>query len=534
MSDFNVQLPQDGSGKRIKHKVQLEVVYKNKTGDIKLGDLVLCTNSNVTGTVTYIAALSGTTGHLYLDVAHHSPLITTDSENIEINSVTVAQVNGSGTPYYIPVNMLVGGNSGFYEQYVDKSGAAYTRFTEGSPQFDSYGRMQVSATTILGEYMHTYDIMPEHYQDDVLGSGAVSYEQSGSNILLDVGTTLGDYVSRTTHKYHKFQPGTSQLVEFSTTAGDTGKVGLTRWMGYGESWVGGSDGVYLILEDLSIKFIIRSSTSGSVVDTEVLASDFNGDRLDGSGGTFNLSGKQLNPTKANIYWMDLQWGAGRIRFGVIIDGVRVVMHEEYHANIADRAYMRTGSLPLTYGMINTGTTASASQMRLQWGSVKTEGDFNPIEERFSYETSSLITINSDSYKPVLSFRPKQTLNSMGNRIWIVPCSFQVHVIGDPCIVDVVREPTLTGATWAIDPGAVSGCELDIAATSYTGGRQMCSYPVTVEREIPANRLFGYNKEISMRKADITADPIFYSLVARNIEAAKTAQMFVSINWREIR
>jgi hypothetical protein len=70
-------------------------------------------------------------------------------------------------------------------------------------------------------------------------------------------------------------------------------------------------------------------------------SSWNGDKLDGTGP----SGLTLDPTKAQILWMDFEWlGVGSVRCGFIINGVFYVCHTFNNANLITSVYMTTATL----------------------------------------------------------------------------------------------------------------------------------------------------------------------------------------------
>jgi hypothetical protein len=87
-----------------------------------------------------------------------------------------------------------------------------------------------------------------------------------------------------------------------------------------------------------------------VVDFKVPQSQFNIDRLDGTGP----SGMVLNLSKMQMFYIDYAWyGAGAIRFGVKDEfGEVIYVHRMTHANVKTSAYMRSGNLPARYEAAN--------------------------------------------------------------------------------------------------------------------------------------------------------------------------------------
>jgi hypothetical protein len=96
--------------------------------------------------------------------------------------------------------------------------------------------------------------------------------------------------------------------------------------------------------------ISNGGVISKVVDFKVPQSQFNIDRLDGTGP----SGMVLNLSKMQMFYIDYAWyGAGAIRFGVKDEfGEVIYVHRMTHANVKTSAYMRSGNLPARYEAAN--------------------------------------------------------------------------------------------------------------------------------------------------------------------------------------
>lgn len=408
-----VRLPPDSTGKRIPHSLMMEVGYTAGTQPFVPGLKVVFATSGVAGTV---AQVDGTTasGYIHILIGEPVPVIPASviGENITVGGVPFATASDVGVPYYFQQSVIVGFDNPANGLSIDSAGAASVRYTEGAPQFDAFGKMQVSQQTTIAEYLPQYDVDPERVGVYTSGTGSSTHLPSSSGVLLSVGTASGDSVTRASHMYHTYQAGVSQLLEATAACGDTGKVGCTRIWGYGDE----SDGLFFSLKDTTVGVLKRSTASGSFVETFVPQSQWNKDRLDGSGGAFNPSGVTLNVTNDNIYWIDMQWlGAGRVRFGVVMGRQRIVCHEIAHANTQPYPYMRTGTLPVYAKQFNTAATGSSSEMRVWCMTVKTEGAFDPQYRLFSTAVPQA-TITSATAVPYVSFRSKQLYNSNTNRV----------------------------------------------------------------------------------------------------------------------
>lgn len=534
MAEFHVRVPPDGAGKRIKHSVDLQIPYENLTGVIEVGDTLLCSISQVTGKVTSVKAETASSGWVFI-VPTTTALETTFGENIVVNSVIVAKVSATqvAIPLFIPTATLVGGNNPDNLQYIDDEGAAYTRFAEGSPQFDAFGKLRSSSETVLGEHIMQYNTHPHMFTDVTNGTASITHEPLHSGVLLSTGVDAGDKAERVSNRYHRYQAGTSQLLEITCACGDTGKTGVVRTWGYGDD----DDGVFFRLNETQLEVVIRSSITGSMVERTIPQSEWNGDTLDGQGAPLNISGHSLDVSKDNIYWIDFQWlGAGRVRYGVFIDGVRIVCHEEFNSNRYSRPYMRTGSLPIYYDQENIGAAGSGSEFRIWCSVVKTEGVYRPpSNHNAGYVLGK--TVDADN-TAIISFRSKQTFYGVNNRINAYGSTARILSADAPVLIELVRDGTLGGSpSWAFDPGAESSVEADVDATTVTGGHVIDAtiVPAGVLTELDMSKYFTYDGVSMQRHADVTKYDTYSfraSLIPNGGSPVTPTSVSMTVTWTE--
>lgn len=83
-----------------------------------------------------------------------------------------------------------------------------------------------------------------------------------------------------------------------------------------------------------------------VVETRIPQSQFNIDKLDGTGS----SGYNVDLSKMQMFYIDYTWyGAGFIRWGMrAVDGNIIYAHKMQNNNVNTEAYMRSGNLPARY------------------------------------------------------------------------------------------------------------------------------------------------------------------------------------------
>jgi hypothetical protein len=191
-----------------------------------------------------------------------------------------------------------------------------------------------------------YDLQPLFWQMKTTGNGSVSHDTDKRLAELSVGAGTG-------------------TVTAQTYRGN----GITRRAGYFDD----SDGIYFEQTNGGLFLVLRSSTSGSIVNTRIAQADWSQDPLDGSGASEII----LDETRRQILDIDIEWlGVGRVRYGFNIDGATVYTHYVNNANTGAAApYMRTGTLPLRYQIENDGS-GGASTLLAICNSVFSEGGFD--------------------------------------------------------------------------------------------------------------------------------------------------------------
>ena len=138
-------------------------------------------------------------------------------------------------------------------------------------------------------------------------------------------------------------------------------------------YFGAENGIYFEANGTELAFVLRSKTSGSVNDTRrYVQSTWDGDTFDGHGA----SGVILDPTKTNIFWMDVEWlGVGDVRCGFVVDGKPLPAHIFHNDNVQTEPYMTTACLPIRYEIRNTGVTTSNSRLKQICSTVVSEGGY---------------------------------------------------------------------------------------------------------------------------------------------------------------
>jgi hypothetical protein len=392
---------------------------------------------------------------------------------------------------------------------------------------DSFGRLRMSSPFTLFDSSHRYDDNDLWSTETSTAATAVFNANQG---LVDLNVTAASTSSvlRETIKVFAYQPGKSLLV-LNTFVMNAPKAGLTQRVGY----YGDDNGFYLEQANSDVAFVKRSIVTGSLVETPVLQADWNGDKLDGTGE----SGLTLDLTKAQIYWMDLEWlGVGSVRMGFVINGQFIVCHTFNHANIIASTYITTASLPLRYEIFNETGTTGASTLKQICSTVISEGGYELRGKQQSIGTPILTPMSfavAGTYYPVVGIRLKTT------RLDAIVIATAISLIGlgngkNYAWRVVNGNVSISGGSWVPAPGD-SSVEYNITGSSASGGRVLASGYVNSSNQgspsinILKEALFSNQLE----RNGLTGVP--YELVVEMaIDATGgTLGAYASIDWEEI-
>ena len=207
--------------------------------------------------------------------------------------------------------------------------------------------------------------------------------------------------------------------------------------------------------------LFRSSVSGAVVDEYIDQADWNGEPVD-----------DLDLTKSQILVVDFQWlGVGSVRVGLKRGTSTVTLHERANDNRNVATYWRTGTLPVRYWIENTGPAAAGGSMRQICWSVQSEGAFE-IDRGYAWSAARYTALSVGTTAPgtpVFSIRPTATFQGLTNRVGIIPRAFEISSDTNGSLIEVVHNPTLTGASWSPVDATHSAVEYDESATAMSGG-----------------------------------------------------------------
>jgi hypothetical protein len=523
MTDF-IRIPPDSTGKRIRHGEKIDIHVTSlliNLNEINLGETLTDDVSGNTATFTgwYITPTGVTEIVALSPNGNFTPSGTLSYSGGTIGTIT--STTEMYTPYIHISDPLSPGNA----QRVDKNGRAYVRYSEGDLKFDAFGNAQFSGIHLLDSYDFVYfDYGSEKFSTITSTGGSALRNSTDSSLTFTTTTTSGSYVSRTTHQYYPYSPGIGTQIEMSMLIGDAGKEGVVRRWGMFDQY----NGVFFQLSGSNFQVVLRNNSSGTVVDTIVNQSEFNGDSLD----SLTTSEYLLSLDKYNLYWLDYQWlGVGRVRMGTFSpSGKRVTMHTFENPNSHILPYMNSGTLPLRWEQFNETTVASTSEMKLICTSVLKQVSDPELRGKQFTAMSEWVHITGSSFTPLLTVKPVTIFGGKPNRSTALIMDYEFEISGSAVMLDAIVNATLTGSTFNYPTQSFSSTQIDTSSTSYTGGLQKARIilgPNTTRREVRESL-----DNTLLLLADGTPPSITFA--AKTVNPSGSADMSLLIRWKEIR
>jgi hypothetical protein len=267
----------------------------------------------------------------------------------------------------------------------------------------------------------------------------------------------------------------------------------------------------------------RNTVSGVVLDTIYPQTQWNLDKLDGTGA----SGLTVNPLFNQIHIIDLQWlGAGKVRFGFDFGSKLVYCHQIINNNQLTAPYMQSACLPVRYEILNVGTPAVGNTLKQICSTVISESGArdNP---QYQFTAGNGATLRSvTTALPIITIKPATAFGGFQNRILNTLKRITINTITVPIFYQLIYNGTLSGGSFgSVDTN--SGMTYDVAATGISGGTVVDSGYITVanglDRYLTPNKL-----PITLNMAGNAADTL--SVVVTS--TGSSTSVGATLSWEE--
>jgi len=301
-----------------------------------------------------------------------------------------------------------------------------------SVNLDAFGRLRVSETTSLLELKYDQDKLPNQVDEVVSGSASSTLDPTNACVIMSVSNT-GGYVIRQSKERAIYQPGKSQLCEFSFSDFELSSNVIKR-VGYFSSTTAATydsqfDGFFLESNGVNNKISFQIWKTGTLVLSAAT------DTWDSS----QIDPSTINWSKTNLMVVDFQWlGVGRVRFGMNLSGSTYVFKTNSGVNNLDDVYMTSPDQPIRYEIRSSGGTGSFHQI---CSAINDEGTRNTIKRTGSVSQTTVTTLATSGTKyPLIGIRPSVTYDQVSIQLTNTQI---LNTSNDNFLVTVEINPTIS-------------------------------------------------------------------------------------------
>ena len=246
---------------------------------------------------------------------------------------------------------------------------------------DNLGRTEVSEVQNLFDADFEYSAQPMRWEIYTAGGGSAQQISAQGGVQMSVTGAAGDLVVRQTRPYIRYQPGKTIYMSSGFLFG-TAYINQRQRVGFFDD----ANGIFFEQADPTIAnpsgmyVVYRSDVGGLPSDTRIPYTSWTDPDTIKAKVNFGL---------IQMYWVEYAWyGAGLLRWGVVVDGEPYVLHQVGIGNLPSQTFpwSRTGNLPARYELRNVGpvTTGTSPYTMYHYGvSVLAKGKIDD-QRGFTY------------------------------------------------------------------------------------------------------------------------------------------------------
>ena len=404
-------------------------------------------------------------------------------------------------------------------------GKATLTVDDDTVQHTSHNRRKVSTYEITDFATFLFSKNDNDFDEQITGTASSTHQPYLGMVQLSVGGSVGDQIVRQTRRVQRYLPGRANEASIAIILNNT-SAGIRSRFGVFDEY----NGAYFEHDGTDYSVVIRRNTASGIVEERIARSNWNQDKLDGTGP----SGIIGDPTAIQMLVIEYEWyGAGQVDFKFVIDNNAHSVHQFNHANRHDHTWASYGSFPIRYELTNVAGTSGTHTVLHGSHSFLTEGTTSLLGKQLSISspTTGYNLATAGTFYPVVAIRLKSTgLNSV-----VIPDEFAAGLLDktDMFIRVIERPTTVTGGTW-ISVGPESPLEYNLTATSYTGGT-IASTQFVSEKQMGQSITFPERAitQIGRKTTTTIGDTSEVFLIA----AAATnndKDAWISLGWIEVR
>ena len=460
----------------------------------------------------------------------------TGSINVDYDG-TLSTSGGSGTDVVVTNNVTVNGIVGTTGAIGGGGGGTVdgiVGITQGNNKdnlsyySDGFSRLRVSDPLTIFDSKNLTS-KNEIFWDESLISGngitGVFSSDTASITLQSTLETAGRFV-RQTKQYFNYQPGKAQLIYLTgvlAVENPTATGGIRR-VGYFDD----NNGLFFEQNSTGLAVGIRTSTSGSPVDTLIYQNNWNKDPFNGTGD----SGLVLDVTKTVIFFINYEWlGVGDVNFGFVVAGQIYLAHQVINSNVLTDVYMSTPNLPVRWEIITTSSTPAISCKNI-CTSVISEGGVDNTALLLSYNGPSILTGDVGAKYVLIAFRLKD--GRIGDTVNLQKIDTLYESTNDYGLITINLNGTPSGSLTFNSPDDISSIQIanGNGTITHTDGTKLDSFYISIGNADGSSRNQSNDKIIQKlllgQFIDGTKDVIYICYEPLN----SPSTLYTSIQWSQ--
>jgi len=373
----------------------------------------------------------------------------------------------------------------------------------------AFGELRTAEITPLLQVLHPYELNYDLISSGATGSGSLSYDSTNTLVEINSGAASSSSSLMKTNSIVKYRNGQGLLIRF-TCIFDTPKSGNTQFAGWGDS-----DGGFFFGYS-GTTFGVNRRYNG--VDNFIPQTQWYVDQMDGVSDLNNPSGQLLDPTKGNVYEMQIQWlGFGAVRFNIESNesGQFEPAHVIQYTNQNVVPTVTNPSFPILFESKNT-TNTSNIKMKTASMSAFVEGRVVYTGRNYSFRSAKASGTNTNMFTIIVPTIYKGKTNR--SRILLKTIS----VIADgnnPVSFQLVKNGTITAPTYN-----------QVSTYSITSGDTAGTYTAASGRilyTLELNKVSNVSSNIEELEIFVNAGETL-SIIANGVNAGSA----VGISWVE--
>lgn len=326
---------------------------------------------------------------------------------------------------------------------------------------DSFGRVKVAQPHLLFDAHFQYSLQEKVFIRDTVNGAAITHDLNRAAVNIACSSAIGSRARFRSRNYFPYSPAFTNTVIGSYNFHGI-QSGVVKRLGLFDE----KNGYIFEASNGTLRVGVRSSISGSSVTTYIDRDDWNIDKLDGSEDRItNPSGKTIDPTKQNIFYLQFQWlGSGSVTWAIVLDNQIYPFHRFDFAGNITSLYSQTATLPIQAEILNESGLSSFFEFTccslVSNGALAQHGHLHVISNGTTPKTTQV----PNTLYPVVSLRKRPAYSNVPVQILDIAAFSTTQ---DDFLIKIIHKPILTGAVWVDIPTSL--CQYDLSSTSLTGG-----------------------------------------------------------------